>query len=229
MNIKVSNPTIGRLFRYHRAILESRKVDFISSEELSGLTGCSAAQIRKDLTYFGEFGTPGKGYRVDKLTHELKDILGINRHWDVALIGVGNLGRALVTYSGLELQGFNINMLFDSDPNKIGKSCSGMQINDINKFAAVLSENDKKIKIAIIAVPAAPAQEVVNILVAAGIKAILNFAPTTITVPSDVKVLNIDMANELSRLSYYLMRPQSSMLEENSLNSDALQIIKGGN
>lgn len=216
MPVAIPRATIKRLFIYHRALLESRETKVISSEELSQLTGFSAAQIRKDLTYFGQFGTPGRGYTIKDLTRQLKGILGIDREWEVTLIGVGNVGRALVAYEGLKTQGFKITQLFDSDPKKAGMFCAGLKINAI----ATLKEEIKNsaIKIAILTVPANTAQEVTNLLLDAwgisatggsvsGGKAILNFAPTRIIVPDGVNVLNIDITNELARLSYYLVQP----------------------
>jgi len=199
---KVPSPTIARLFTYYRALLESRETSYISSEELAKLTGCMAAQIRKDLTYFGEFGTPGKGYKVDELSQRLRSILGIDHDWDVVLIGVGNVGRALLSYQGLKSQGFKVTQLFDSDPKKIGLSCAGLKIKDITSMKEELQNTP--VKMAIITAPANSAQEVANMLVEAGIKAILNFAPTRIFTPDNVNVLNIDVTNELTRLSYYL-------------------------
>lgn len=199
---KVPSPTISRLFTYYRALLESRETAYISSEELAKLTGCMAAQIRKDLTYFGEFGTPGKGYKVEELSQRLRSILGIDHDWDVVLIGVGNVGRALLSYQGLKTQGFRITQLFDSDHKKIGMSCAGLKIKDIASVKEELQNTPAKM--AIITVPANLAQEVANLIVDTGIKAILNFAPTRITTPDDINVLNIDITNELTRLSYYL-------------------------
>ena len=211
---KVPSPTIARLFTYYRALLESRETSYISSEELAKLTGCMAAQIRKDLTYFGEFGTPGKGYKVDELSYRLRGILGIDHDWEVVLIGVGNVGRALLSYQGLKSQGFKVTQLFDSDPKKIGMSCAGLKIKDIAGIKDELRNNQARM--AIITVPANSAQEVANLIVEAGIKAILNFAPTRIETPDDVNVLNIDITNELTRLSYYLT--QSTLFGINVLS-----------
>ena len=205
MPLAIPRATIKRLFIYYRALLESRETEVISSEELSQFTGFSAAQIRKDLTYFGQFGTPGRGYTIKDLTHQLKAILGIDREWEVALVGVGNMGRALVAYEGLKNQGFKVTQLFDSDPNKTGMFCAGLKIKDTKTLKEEI--RNSAIKIAVLAVPANAAQEVTNLLLEAGIKAILNFAPTRIIVPAGVNVLNIDITNELTRLSYYLVQP----------------------
>ncbi|MEK7309843.1 MAG: redox-sensing transcriptional repressor Rex [Planctomycetota bacterium] len=216
MPVAIPRATIKRLFIYCRALLESRETEVISSEELSQLTGFTAAQIRKDLTYFGQFGTPGRGYTIKDLTHQLKAILGIDREWEVALVGVGNMGRALVAYEGLKTQGFKVTQLFDSDINKTGMFCAGLKIKDIKTIKEEIQNS--AVKIAVLAVPANAAQEVTNLLLeawgisaeggsASGGKAILNFAPTRIVVPAGVNVLNIDITNELTRLSYYLVQP----------------------
>ncbi|MBI5778556.1 MAG: redox-sensing transcriptional repressor Rex [Planctomycetes bacterium] len=207
MPLGIPKETIKRLFIYYRALLESRETEVISSEELSQLTGFTAAQIRKDLTYFGQFGTPGRGYTIKDLTRQLKGILGIDREWEVALVGVGNMGRALVAYEGLKIQGFKVTQLFDSDPNKTGMFCAGLKIKDIKTIKEEIQNN--AVKIAVLTVPSNAAQEVTNLLLEAGVKAILNFAPTRIVVPDGVNVLNIDITNELTRLSYYLVQPDS--------------------
>jgi len=205
MALAIPKETVKRLFIYYRALLESRETEIVSSDELSNLTGFTASQIRKDLTYFGQFGTPGRGYTIKDLAHQLKSILGIDREWEVALIGVGNMGRALVAFEGLKDQGFNVTQLFDNDPNKAGTFYSGLKIKDIHTLKEEIKNST--IKIAVLTVPANKAQEVTNLLLEAGVKAILNFAPTRIIVPTGVNVLNIDITNELTKLSYYLTRP----------------------
>lgn len=205
-NQKASQDTIKRLFVYYRTIEESYSSNVISSEELAKLTGFPATLIRKDLSFFGEFGTPGKGYYTEKLIPHLKKILGLDRDWDVVLVGIGNLGKALLTYPKFKMHGFRINLLFDSDPDKIGKTCAGLKINDIAAIKEELAyfSNGNSKKIAILTVPAKVAQEVTNILVDAGIKAILNFAPTQLFVPQGIAVSNIDVSNEMARLTYNL-------------------------
>jgi redox-sensing transcriptional repressor len=202
----IPSDTIKRLFKYYQALVESRQSGVISSEELFKLSGFSAAQIRKDLSHFGQFGTPGKGYEVERLNHQIKGILGIDREWSVALIGIGNLGKALLTYQGLKQQGFKITQLFDNDPEKVGKSCMGLAINNVETLCRELQANP--VKMAIVAVPAKATQGVLNMLVESGVRAILNFAPTRAVVPPEVKVLNIDVTNELARLSYFLTQEQ---------------------
>lgn len=205
MLLTIPEETVKRLFVYYRALLESRQKDVISSEELSKLTGCTAAQIRKDLTYFGQFGIPGKGYEIEWLRHQIKSILGIDRQWDVVLIGIGNLGRALLAYPGFKVEGFRITRIFDNDADKVGKTCAGLKIQHIKDLKEWVEGNP--VKMAVVAVPAKAAQEVTSLLADAGIKAILNFAPASVFAPPDVKILNIDITNELARLSYYLTKP----------------------
>ncbi len=200
--------TIPRLSLYYRALLESRGSAFISSEELSKLTQFSAAQVRKDLTYFGEFGTPGKGYKISGLKEEILKILGTGRECNIALIGSGNLGLALLAYRGFASQGFRIVAAFDSNLSKIGKTFEGVLIRGINELPRVVkSEN---IEIAIAAVPTQAAQEVVDKLVKSGIRAILNFAPLRPKAPKGVEILNIDLSIELERLAYFLKRSRKA-------------------
>ena len=208
-NKKIPEPAIPRLSLYYRALLESRKTDIISSEELANLTGVTAAQVRKDLTYFGQFGTPGRGYQVNELRTRIISILGTDRCWNVALVGAGNLGSAFLSYNGFRKQGFNIICAFDADIRKIGKIFDGIKIQDIRELPDTIKEKD--VKMGIVAVPANLAQEVVDILVKAKIKAILNFAPARPQVPDGVQLLNIDLSIELERLAYFLRKNQKEM------------------
>ena len=195
----ISITTIYRLSYYSRALIESGDLAFISSRELARLTGFGDALVRRDLSYFGRFGVPGKGYPVAKLKERISEILGINRKWNIALIGLGNLGSALFRYKGFERQGFEIVAVFDSDPGKIGKSRAGIEMRGIDWLEREVRK--KKIEMAIIAVPVEAAQEVVDTAVGAGIKAILNFAPVKVRVPGGVNLVNIDFSIELERLS----------------------------
>lgn len=200
---KIPSIVVPRLSLYSRVLFESRGADFISSEELAKLTGLNAAIVRKDLTYFGQFGIPGKGYQVENLKQKILDILGINKKWNVALAGVGNLGSALLSYRGFDRHGFIISCAFDNDLRKIGKNLEGVLIQDISELPRVIKEND--IKMAIAAVPAEVAQEVINFLIKAGVRAILNFAPIRPKVSSkNAQVLNIDLSIELGRLAFFL-------------------------
>ncbi len=204
MKVHIPNATIKRLSFYYRALLESRKKDVISSSEMSRLTGFGAAQIRRDLGYFGQFGVPGKGYSIEILKDEILKILGIDKEWNVALIGVGNLGRALLSYKGFREQGFKIVAAFDNDPKKIEKSIAAIQVYDIAKLKELVSK--LSIKMAIVTVGIDSAQVVINLLVKYGVKAILNFTPIRPSVPKSVELLNIDLSIELERLAHFLAR-----------------------
>lgn len=201
---RIPEVTIPRLSLYYRAVLESRKVDLISSEEIAGLTNLSASQVRKDLAYFGQFGTPGRGYIVGSLKQKILEILGTNKEWNIALIGVGNLGSALLAYHGFRKQGFKIACAFDNDLRKIGKTLEGVEVKDISELKNVVKSQD--IQMAIVAVPKDATQDVVNLIVETGINAVLNFAPIRPQVPANVELLNIDLSIELERLAYFLTK-----------------------
>jgi len=204
MSAPIPAVVILRLPLYFRtlALLEEEKVDIVSSQELGARLHITPAQIRKDLSYFGKFGTQGKGYNVSQLLDELRQILGLDHEWLVALVGVGRLGRALLDYGGLAPQGFHILAVFDSDPQQIGKRVGELVIQDIDKIAA--TAKNQGVNIGIVAVPPSEAQAVINRLVGCGIKAILNYAPITPVVPRDVRVFNIDPVFALQTLTYHL-------------------------
>jgi redox-sensing transcriptional repressor len=173
-----------------------------SSKELGDYVGISAAQIRKDISQFGEFGKQGTGYSIPFLTDKLREILKVNRTWDVVIVGLGDMGHALARYGGFGERGFRVVLLFDSDPAKIGQKVDNFVIED----AAQLLERVRgcNIKLAMISVPAAEAQGVADKLVQAGVKAILNYAPTVLSVPNSVHVQHIDPATHLQRMTFYL-------------------------
>ena len=200
----IPNIVVGRLPLYLRTLQlmnqEGRKVT--SSQELGERLGISAAQIRKDLSQFGEFGKQGTGYNIDYLADQLRKILHVNKVWDVAIIGIGDVGHALARYQGFTNRGFRIVLLFDNNPDKIGKQVGEFTINDIRNLVTMIQSSG--VKIAMLAIPVAHAQEVTNLLVQAGVKCILNYAPVNILVPSDVKVQYIDPVLHLQRMSYYL-------------------------
>lgn len=189
---------------YHRILVEFGEDDFISSEKISELTGFSSAQVRRDLAYFGQFGVTGKGYASKHLRECLAQILGIDKRWKIALVGVGNLGTALLKYRGFANRGFRIVAAFDTDSKKNKQVINKIKIYPIGKLREIM--NHKKIKIAILAVPARYAQEVADQLIDSGIKAILNFAPVRLRVLPNVSLYNIDMSIELERLSYLISR-----------------------
>jgi redox-sensing transcriptional repressor len=182
--------------------LEKENYETISSKELAKREKLTPAQVRKDLSFFGSFGTRGLGYPVAELKNQIAEILGINRTWDVALVGVGNIGSALVSYKEFHKQGFIIRKVFDNDQRKIGSNHKGITVLDIRDMIQNLRGSG--IEIVIIAVPASMAQIVVDDVVQAGIKAILNFAPINLKVPDDVHVRNENMAMELEYLSFSL-------------------------
>jgi redox-sensing transcriptional repressor len=195
---------IGRLPIYLRALQrmqqEGRQVT--SSQELGERLGISAAQIRKDLSQFGEFGKQGTGYNIEFLSNQIQEILHVTRVWDVALIGAGDMGHALASYSGFNHRGFHISMIFDNDPNVIGKKIAKYTVLDSETMIAEIKKAG--VKVAMLAVPASVAREVAEELVEAGIKAILNYAPVSLNLPLDVHVQYIDPAIHLQRMTYYL-------------------------
>lgn len=204
---QVSELTTNRLSVYLRCLtqLETAGVTSISSTDLADRFHLSAAQIRKDLAHFGEFGTRGVGYQVRQLREHLQQILGLDRGMRVAIMGAGNLGLALADYPGFPQDGFEIVALFDANDQKVGrKSRTGVPIYDIRDLKAHVRR--ERISIAVLAVPAAPAQAVVDAVVGAGVKAILSFTPGTLKVPAGVKLKNVDLTVSLESLSFYLTR-----------------------
>jgi redox-sensing transcriptional repressor len=202
---QVSELTTNRLSVYLRClnVLEEASVRTISSQALAEQFHLNAAQIRKDLAYFGEFGVRGVGYYVRDLKRHLRQILGLDRKLRVAIIGAGNLGLALADYPGFRQEGFEISALFDTLKEKVGQqSRSGVPIHDIADLKKV-SRRDG-IRIAVIAVPAPYAQHVLGLVVAAGIKAVLNFSPGALQVPPDVKLKSVDLTVSLESLSFFL-------------------------
>ena len=201
---KIPEMTIRRLSVYTRCLLQLEEdgVQTISSQELAERFNLNSAQVRKDLAYFGEFGVRGIGYHVTGLKTELQRILGLDREWPVALVGLGNLGSALFHYKGFSRQGFRIAVVFDDDPAKIGRDIDGVPIVGTGDLAREVRA--RAIQIAILAVPAEAAQGVTDLLVAAGIKAVLNFAPSRLRVPREARLKNVDLSIELETLSFYL-------------------------
>jgi len=193
-------PLYARSLRY----LLEEGISSVSSQELGDRINVTAAQIRKDLSYFGEFGKQGIGYDVEKLLNQIERILGLTQEWPVALIGIGHLGEAIARYEGFRSQGIRIAALFDNDPAKIGTEIGGMSIVGDDQIERVTREQG--IKLAIVAVPASRAQEVTDLLVAAGVRAILNYAPVVIQVPEGVWVRHIDPVAVLHSMTYYLAR-----------------------
>ena len=201
---KIPDIIIGRLPVYLRALqqLSERGILTTSSQELGEIIGISAAQIRKDISQFGEFGKQGTGYSIAFLIERLRDILKVDRGWEVVIVGMGDIGHALARYNGFANRGFHISMVFDNDPNKVGQRVGDYEILDTALLAEKLKQN--KIKIAMLTVPATAAQSTADQLVKAGIKAILNYAPISLNVPPNVHVQYIDPVTHLQRMTYYL-------------------------
>jgi redox-sensing transcriptional repressor len=201
---KIPEATIIRLSVYSRFLekMDRKGIVTISSGEIAEGVGVSPAQVRKDLAYFGEFGTRGVGYNVKDLYRHTMKILGLSQKWKVVVIGAGNLGSALASYRGFNERGFEIVGIFDSDPSKVGKTLSGLEIEPISSLATVIKE--REVSIGVIAVPEKVAQEVAEILVKSGSKAILNFAPTILVVPEGIQVRNIDLSVNLEILTFNL-------------------------
>ena len=207
----VSELTTNRLSVYLRClnVLDAAGVRTVSSQSLAEQFHLNAAQIRKDLAYFGEFGVRGVGYYVKELRRHLRQILGIDRGVCVAIMGAGNLGLALADYPGFREEGFEIVAMFDTARDKIGhRSRAGVPIYDVKELRKVARR--ERIRIAVIAVPASAAQSVVNMVVAAGIRAVLNFSPGTVKVPDDVKLKRMDLTVSLESLSFFLAQNEES-------------------
>ncbi len=201
---KISDATVRRLSLYYRSLKYAydRGMRTISSQELADMNNLTAAQVRKDLSFFGAFGRRGLGYYVADLQRNIARILGVNKTWNVALIGAGNIGRALVDYDQFRQQGFLIKLICDNDPQKIGKIVHGLEVKDFANIDEEVKSN--KIKVAIVAVPAGVAQPVVDRLVECKVRAIMNFAPITLQVPDTVFIRNENMAIEIESLSFAL-------------------------
>jgi redox-sensing transcriptional repressor len=201
---KISESTVGRLSLYLRQLdeLEEDGQLTLSSEELARRCGTTAAQVRKDLSFFGTFGKRGLGYAVPELIAALRSILGLERRWKVALVGAGKIGMALLGYADFRRQGFFIEVVFDADPTKVGERRQGLLVRADAELEEALQEEG--IDIVILAVPGESAQALVDRVVGAGIRAILNFAPVKLNVPAGVALKNVNMAVELEGLSYAL-------------------------
>ena len=201
---EIPRKTIYRLSVYLRCLqrLKTNDIQTVSSEGLAKVAGVKPTQLRKDLTYFGQFGTRGLGYDVQQLTHMITDLLGTSSLQPVVLVGVGNLGTALLSYRGFQEEGFAVAAAFDADVSRLRDKKLPVPAYGMEKLAEIVQEHH--VKMAIITVPAMAAQEVANNLVSAGITGILNFAPIVIVVPEDVMVSNVNLAIELENLSYFI-------------------------
>jgi len=208
---KISELTTNRLSVYLRCLneLALAGIETVSSQELAEQFNLNSAQIRKDLGYFGEFGVRGTGYFIDDLRTHLTKILGLDKPHRVGIVGAGRLGRALANYNGLDKSNFTVVALFDNDTSKIGeRTRSGVEVFDVNRIAKVV--RDQSIDIAVIAVPARAAQRVLNHVMGAGVKAVLNFAPAPLNSRLGVKVKTVDLTTSLESLSYFLAQPPTA-------------------
>ena len=201
---RIAESTVRRLSIYLRFLeeFEDRGLSTVSSEELARRGGTTSAQVRKDLSFFGSFGKRGLGYSVPELSSALREILGLGREWRVVIIGAGKIGAALAQYRGFRQRGYNIVAVYDSNPEKIGRSLEDIEIRDMARFEGDLET--ARPEIAVIAIPGEGAQEVLDRVVRAGIKAVLNFAPVQLHAPADVTVRAVNMAMELEGLSFAL-------------------------
>ncbi len=203
---RIPDATVARLPLYRRSLLDlvTRRVATVSSEQLAEMAGVNAAKVRKDLSYLGSYGTRGVGYDVQFLVFEIERKLGLTTESPVVIVGLGNLGQALAKYGGFQERGFPIVALVDADPAKVGQPMGDLLVESIDDLARVVG--DRSIAVGIIATPAQAAQDVADRLVAAGVRSILNFAPTVISVPDDVPLRKVDLATELQILSFYQQR-----------------------
>lgn len=202
---------VGRVSLYLRQLetFQRQGQTTVSSSQLGASLAINNAQVRKDLAFFGQFGYPGIGYRIEELIATLRHILGIDRDWPLALVGLGNLGRALLKYRGFRSRGFHIVALFDSDPQKIGQNFDGLIVEPIDALRKVVTA--RNVSMAVLSVPADAAQRVADHLVAAGIQGILNFAPVTLNVPPAISVVAVDLSVQLEHLAYKVQNAQGGI------------------
>jgi redox-sensing transcriptional repressor len=203
---KIPGAAVARLPLYYRALLEvaEEEVDTVPSERLAVMAGVNAAQVRKDLSYLGSYGTRGVGYDVEYLVYQISRALGLTQSYRVAIIGVGNLGHALANYAGFATRGFQIAALIDADVARVGVRIAGIEIRHLEDLEVVVKEHE--ISIGVIATPAAAAQDVCDRLVACGVTSVLNFAPAVLAVPDSVDVRKVDLSIELQILAFHEQR-----------------------
>jgi redox-sensing transcriptional repressor len=223
----VPKVVVSRLSLYLRELqrLEAAGQGTISSGQLGTLLGFSDAQVRKDLGFFGQFGYPGVGYRCDELIRAMRDILGTNQPWPVVMVGVGNLGQALLGYRGFGRQNFSIYAAFDADPAKVGQTIQGILVRPLDDLPDVVKSSG--IRLGMIVVPAEHAQSVAERLVAAGIEGIVNFAPVTLSLPPQVQIVAVDLAIELEQLSFAVTSKLAKAAAE-SAQTPAQPLVQDG-
>jgi redox-sensing transcriptional repressor len=202
---------VGRVSLYLRQLETFQRQGYTtaSSSQLGAALAINDAQVRKDLAFFGQFGYPGIGYRIEELITTLRRILGIDHDWPLALVGLGNLGRALLKYRGFRSRGFHIVALFDNDPHKVGKAHDGLVVEPIEALPRVVTA--RNISLAVLSVPAENAQRVADQMVACGVQGILNFAPIPLSVPPTVNVVPVDLSVQLEHLAYKVQNAQSAI------------------
>jgi redox-sensing transcriptional repressor len=207
----IPEATVARLPIYLRALVDIAEGGdptisdpTISSEDLAGAAGVNSAKVRKDLSHLGSYGTRGVGYDVAYLIHQIRRELGLTQHWPIVIAGIGNLGHALANYKGFSERGFQTVALVDADPAKVGEDVAGLAIRHVDELPAVVAEH--RVSIGVVCTPANAVQEVVDRMIAAGIRSILNFAPVVVNVPAGVSVRKVDLAIELQILAYYEQR-----------------------
>ena len=210
MALEIPEVVINRLPVYARALttLAEEGAAVVSSQELGERLDVTPAQIRKDLSYFGRFGKQGRGYNVASLLTRLREILGLDRQWRVCVVGVGRLGQAIVEYGGFAPQGFQIVAAFDSDAEQVGRTVGNVTVQEVEGLEEFLREN--RVDIGVVAVPAAHAQQVVDRLVACGIRAILNYAPTNTLVPPGITMRHIDPVIAMQSMTFYIKTPETA-------------------
>lgn len=209
--LRVPEATITRLSVYSRFLeqLDRRGIITVSSGEIAQGVSVSPAQVRKDLAYFGEFGTRGIGYNVKDLVRNILRILGLDEAWPLILVGAGNLGLALCSYKGFNERGFSIVGVFDNDPAKIGKKIADLEIHHLSRMKEIIDANN--VNVGIITVPSFAAQEITDLMVDSGLKAILNYAPVALSVPGYVELRNVDMSTRLEILTFNLRKKDEEL------------------
>lgn len=202
----IPEATVARLPLYLRALhgMAERGIATVSSEDLAVAAGVNSAKLRKDLSHLGSYGTRGVGYEVEYLVYQISRELGLTQDWAVAIVGVGNLGRALANYGGFVSRGFRVAALFDADPEVVGDTIAGLNVERIDELEAVIKR--RGVSIVVLATPAAAAQEVCDRVVAVGVTSILNFAPVVLSVPDSVDVRKVDLSIELQILAFHEQR-----------------------
>jgi redox-sensing transcriptional repressor len=213
----IPEATVARLPIYLRALtaLAERDVTTVSSEHLATAAGVNSAKLRKDLSYLGTYGTRGVGYDVNYLRYQIARQIGLTQDWSVVIVGIGNLGHALANYSGFGSRGFQIAGLIDSDPARVGEKVGDLEISPIDDLEDIIAEHH--VSIGVIATPESNAQDVCDKLVAAGVRSILNFAPTVLAVPEQVDVRKVDLSIELQILAYHEQRKANTMLADSEM------------